>query len=990
VATLERSYSDPSKNTITFTNYAILTADDQLRELQNIVNQLPTNATIGTIVTNVVNAANAEIKQQLVVALTSADGKNTIYYDAKPSTAKENDTAFVKNADGVTEIWRFHNGAWELDIGVATKEQVDQAIKDMDTDVKAAKQQADDAVSAATDAVAKADFASDAAEQAKTIANGVATQAANALDAAQTAADNATTALSNAEDALKVANGANTTVAGLQQDVDAINAKWSSLATQTDVDALKGTVEDQATTIGQTVAGLALKADKSTVDTITGDVSRLRDEVDIQAGQLSEKITATDVTGMLSGYATETWSQQQILATKNEISASVETVKNTVDNLQIGGRNYVLNSNHELNGGGTSSQLAPFTPSSDLVAAISGKFITISFDIDIKNAVVGSLSNRAGFSFACSRAGGDSAYFESWYNPTDYGVTYKGRIYTTLYVPNDAIGLTADFGLFSQIQADSLILSRPKVSISTVKDDWTPAPEDQATVDWTKSQLDIKDGKISAAVTSLKSDITNATAGMATQTWTQGKLDLTANTLTSRISSVQSSVDNMQIGGRNYLLNSDRWITAKNQSITNLKLSIPTSHLSGKVWIMSFEVEITNVTEVASTGLNRALFEMAIPRTDGSYIYVGPSWNNPKLGDSFKDRISLVVDLTGEKFIDSVDNTILEGLYVQGINAESIKVGRPKIELGSHLTDWSPAPEDQATVVDVSSQITQLQNDINLRVKTGVLIQQINLSTEGILIDGSKTHITNTTTIDNGVIKNAMIADATINGAKIVDASILSAKIANLDGSKIVANSITADKLSADAVLVGLNNGGYGWKFTPEHLGFFQSGATAPSLQLDPEGIVFADVVSMRKLGINYGGPYSVGVDKSYSGIITQMTYGGADFWGVNVEESGGANWNPIMYSRKQMDTFGIFSGLNISAATHFNTIGPMDADAKAQMKVVRAQVGGRWSTGFMNSNANAGNQSGILFTDDGATYLGRAGRWYNLFDIVNKLGLGV
>jgi hypothetical protein len=65
-----------------------------------------------------------------------------------------------------------------------------------------------------------------------------------------------------------------------------------------------------------------------------------------------------------------------------------------------------------------------------------------------------------------------------------------------------------------------------------------------------------------------------------------------------------------------------------------------------------------------------------------------------------------------------------------------------------------------------------------------------------------------------------------------------------------------------------------------------------------------------------------------------------------------------------------------------------MDADAKAQMKVVRAQVGGRWSTGFMNSNATAGNQGGILFTDDGATYLGRAGKWYNIYDIVNKIGI--
>ncbi|PKR82367.1 hypothetical protein CWO92_24880, partial [Heyndrickxia camelliae] len=51
-----------------------------------------------------------------------------------------------------------------------------------------------------------------------------------------------------------------------------------------------------------------------------------------------------------------------------------------------------------------------------------------------------------------------------------------------------------------------------------------------------------------------------------------------------------------------------------------------------------------------------------------------------------------------------------------------------KLEKGEVKTDWTPAPEDQAT----QSQITQLANDINLRVKKGDVINQINISTEGI------------------------------------------------------------------------------------------------------------------------------------------------------------------------------------------------------------------------------------------------------------------
>ncbi|PKR82365.1 phage head spike fiber domain-containing protein, partial [Heyndrickxia camelliae] len=51
-----------------------------------------------------------------------------------------------------------------------------------------------------------------------------------------------------------------------------------------------------------------------------------------------------------------------------------------------------------------------------------------------------------------------------------------------------------------------------------------------------------------------------------------------------------------------------------------------------------------------------------------------------------------------------------------------------KLEKGNKATDWTPAPEDQAT----QSQISQLANDINLRVKKGDVINQINISTEGI------------------------------------------------------------------------------------------------------------------------------------------------------------------------------------------------------------------------------------------------------------------
>jgi phage minor structural protein len=63
------------------------------------------------------------------------------------------------------------------------------------------------------------------------------------------------------------------------------------------------------------------------------------------------------------------------------------------------------------------------------------------------------------------------------------------------------------------------------------------------------------------------------------------------------------------------------------------------------------------------------------------------------------------------------------------------------------LTSQISGKADQSWV---SSQISQLSDDINLRVSKDDIINQINLSTEGILIDGSKVHISGQTTFDAG------------------------------------------------------------------------------------------------------------------------------------------------------------------------------------------------------------------------------------------------
>src|SRR5699024_707208 len=90
-----------------------------------------------------------------------------------------------------------------------------------------------------------------------------------------------------------------------------------------------------------------------------------------------------------------------------------------------------------------------------------------------------------------------------------------------------------------------------------------------------------------------------------------------------------------------------------------------------------------------------------------------------------------------------------------------------------------------------NSQISVLSDNINLRVKKGDTLAQINIEAGKTLIQNDKLLIDATTTVIKGNtwMNGAVIKNASISGAKIANATISSAKIASLDVSKISGNT---------------------------------------------------------------------------------------------------------------------------------------------------------------------------------------------------------
>ena len=485
-------------------------------------------------------------------------------------------------------------------------------------------------------------------------------------------------------------------------------------ADQSSVDTLKGTVDKQGSAIDVNTKTIALKANQSTVDTLTGRVSTAEGKITVQADQIALTVSKTELTSKLNGYATQSWSEGKISAAKNEISASVETVKNTVDNWQVGGTNLIVRTGEIVNSmlSADGGKLQGFNQASvmcDKIAVTAGEKLTFHQEQPVDTA----------YCFRYNWYDADGTYLSR--------AAQAGKGLFTVTVPANAAALWVSYPN----------VGRVKVERGTTATDWSPAPEDQATVDWTKSQLDITDKKITAGITTvtntLNNNIASATANMATTTWTNTQIDAAKTAINL---SVEQSI-------------------TTSENTLNSNIANATADMATQTWTQG-QIKTT----ADSINLNVSKVQTDLSGTKTQFAALGVKVDGIQTTVSGKADQSQVTQLAGQ--ITSV---------VGDVSANS-------------------------------SQITQMKADINLRVKVGDVINQINISPESILIAGQKVHITGQTRIDNAVIKDAMIAD--IKADKITAGTL---NAANVDVINLNANNITTGTIKGANLSLNLNTG---------------------------------------------------------------------------------------------------------------------------------------------------------------------------------------
>ncbi|GGP07267.1 phage tail spike protein [Oceanobacillus neutriphilus] len=621
--------------------------------------------------------------------------------------------------------------------------------------------------------------------------------ASEARNQAQNAVDKADLATSNAVEAIEEAQGAFDKAQDSMSRADSAFNKADALSTVVD----KNTGDISSVT--QIAKGLQTK-----VSDAEGNISIL---------QQTANSFGTRIGNAESNISTLTQTAQGLQTT-------VKSVQDDLDGLEIGGRNLLGNfnlkewaqaSNKIMQSSVGLGYIIKLESNEDYILhrqnlSNNNRFRLLFFDLDTndENELLGKSPDK--------NISHDNS-LEVKFNSENYKWVF-------IYVTN-------------QRSIDDIDKAFIQLERGTKATDYSPAPEDMAT----QSQITQLSDVISSKITKGQADGWYASQSQLTQT---------ASSLQSTIKGVRDDLEDMEFGGANLAGLDDFYAwTASSYSRNEYVVTIDTGNADrggvrirsrifekGKNYVLSFKIKkLTGDVERIAGHCEG--FSSKVVYLDGKQI--GTSWmsSNPFPNDGETHQIEVHLEYNG----DTTNND----LYIQPNRSGyelpfSCEIWDIQVEQGTKATAWYPSYKDMAT----QSQFSQLSDNINLRVQKNDIINQINVSTESILISGKKLILDGDTTV-NGTfkVKNANITD--VNAGKITAGTFDAGKanIININASNINTGSLTGiDVSSFDSIRkVELAKGRVSLEFEGVSVGHIR-----PSQLIEDTNVKGFDIVSDR------------------------------------------------------------------------------------------------------------------------------------------------
>ena len=365
-------------------------------------------------------------------------------------------------------------------------------------------------------------------------------------------------------------------------DTKANAAKSAADAAQADADALKERMTSAETSITQNSEQIALRATKTEVTTAIADAKKAGTDAQANVDALTTRVTAVETS------VTQNADTIALRATKTDVTAAI-------DALEIGGRNYILNSDvWKLNGGAATGITRSVENGIKKIVTASGNGNWDNFFRS--NKIADNFKEGDTFTFGIEMKSDDSTKIPTMYFKSGMGY-YKligtmGSEYSWFHYTgtwkeanqiNFHLGWSGVVGTFYLrrimfVKGDKLL-------------DWTPAPED------VKSEISALDTRVTSAESSI-TILANSIASNVTETTNLGTrtstLEQTADGLTARMSTAESDITTAQSTANTAKTNAATAQTTANTAKTNAATAQSTADEAKKTATNFLSFDTTN------------------------------------------------------------------------------------------------------------------------------------------------------------------------------------------------------------------------------------------------------------------------------------------------------------------------------------------------------------------------------------------------------------
>lgn len=697
------------------------------------------------------------------------------------------------------------------------------------------------------------------------------------------------------------AKGLHDTLTGQDNQLASLNVTLNNLDSK--YSGITGDLKSKQTALSteqqQTKDMLLNKADKSEVDSVKGTVNQVSAEQKTMADQISQKVS----------------------------SAEYQILRDKVNGMKIGTRNLLHHS--DTFDGWNKGYSVTVTSDKYLdgrIAILGGAgvdggqlttFLDGPYNDDLVTWVVYAKADNAGDKMHTELWGGggytDQSLTTEWQaykfsghrniNHPDFYlwgcVGNKGNIYVALpfAVVGNYIGtwLANPDDTITAISKNTTAIDENSKLISLMAKQ-TDVDNIKGTAQQISSRLDVMADQIKSKVTS--TDVNNIVdgKGYATTSTVQSLITQTAGTINesitnldakynatvTQVQSLTASIDGLQSNVTNFKNDTSSQIT----QLSNV--------IQSKVSASDFNALKDEATwkSTDSIDLNTAVLQQKIFVKGGSNLPPGDYWWYVQVEPGYDSRIV-------QYAVSDRDNIHYSRQYD-----------------GSKWSAWSQGATE--------SEITQLRDDINLRVQKGELLSQINLTAGNTLIQSNKLYLDASSVVITGT------------------AFIPSAAIASLSADKINTGTLNTDKIS-------LSNGHVRLSSDDDHF-YVQTEENAvnnPTTRFNFDGIDFMDSSYGKEVP-----QYSIGYDTSsadrhlYINAFDHFNSGGttaSQLWysmvpaiSLNNQEinfaakgnmhmqvvNGGVNIKPTLFFQNNTNngTYAGFTRLDNSDTVEFNT----------------------------------------------------------------------